>query len=386
MYASRILTGCLAALCAIAAPALPALRAQEDAKQEQPKPLVSEQGKLTDDDPRDKLIQKSPHKVHEIKLEAGKTYRIDMTSNEIDSYLRLEDKDGKRLAQDDDGGGFPHARIIFKATEDETYRVIATCFPGGKQLAGAYTLSVNLASPADLLELRVRNLGTASIKDRNETINELTKYLRAQGKELTVKDLQLARGAAMSIERQAPKQAAALYSDFGKIFEDSPNPIIAKSAKQFAGCARRLNLPGNTMEIKGATLDGKEFDLAGMKGKVVLVDFWATWCGPCIAEIPGMTKMYNAYKDRGFEIIGVSVDADREKLDSFLERRKLPWPQIHDARGEGKETLSDHYGVMFIPLPILVDRDGKVVSMNARGRELEQLLEKHIGPVEPETK
>jgi thiol-disulfide isomerase/thioredoxin len=376
MSARTTLTGCLVAALALCSSAK--LRAGDDAK-----PLVREEGKIAEDDPKDKVVKKSGHKVHEIKLEAGKTYRIDMTSREIDSFLRLEKADGKQVALDDDGGGFPNARIIYKADADGQYKIIATTFDGK---SGAYTLTVNLAGPVDILETRVKSLGKASVAERNDTINELTKHLKEQGAKSGKREVNLAMQAAMSLERVAPKQAASAYKDYGKILKTSSDPAVAKTAARLEGCARRLSLPGNSMEVKGATLDGKEFDLAALKGKVVLVDFWATWCGPCIAEIPNMTKMYSAYKDRGFEIIGISVDADREKLDSFLEKRKLPWPTLHDQAGEGKTSLSDHYGVMFIPLPILVDRDGKVVSLSARGRELEQLLEKHIGPVQAEEK
>ncbi|MBI3407733.1 MAG: redoxin domain-containing protein [Planctomycetes bacterium] len=117
------------------------------------------EGTLAKDDPADKL-RKNPHKVHEYKMKAGANYVIDMitkNAQELDPYLRLEDSAGKNLAEDDDGGGFPNARIIFKAPKDDTYRIIATAFKG----VGDYTLTVRVASEAQsILEQLKESLGT----------------------------------------------------------------------------------------------------------------------------------------------------------------------------------------------------------------------------------
>src|SRR5205814_1794879 len=136
-----------------------------------------------------------------------------------------------------------------------------------------------------------------------------------------------------------------------------------------------LTLVGNTMEVKGKTLDGKDFDLGNLKGKVVLVDFWATWCGPCVAEIPNIKKLYEKYNPQGFEVIGISLDNGAEAPKKFMEKEEMPWPCIFDGIGKDTAGLADQYGVTSIPLAILVDRKGRVVSMRARGPELTRLLE-----------
>jgi thiol-disulfide isomerase/thioredoxin len=360
----------------------PRLRADES------KPILNKEDKLTEEDPKDRVVRSSYAKSYTVKFEAGKAYRIDMTSREVDSFLRLEDPNGKQVATDDDGGGYPNARIVHKATQGGEYKIIATTFgqPMGQfKLTGAFTLNVSPAGPVDLLEVRAKEILRASPAERNATINDVKKHLEENGAKIGQRDLVIAMTLASGLERAAPKQAVGAYRDFGKILAASSDANVASQGRMLEGCARRLALPGNPIEIKGTTLDGKEIDLAKLKGKVVLVDFWATWCGPCIGEIPNMKKAYEAYHDRGFEILGVSVDQDKEKPTKFVEARKLPWPCIHDNR-EGGKSYSEHYGVMFIPLPILVDRDGKVVSMTARGPELDRLLEKHIGPAEPEKK
>ncbi len=116
-------------------------------------------------------------------------------------------------------------------------------------------------------------------------------------------------------------------------------------------------------------LNGKPQSVAGHKGKVVLVDFWATWCPPCRAELPNVLKTYQQYHVKGFEIIGVSLDCDKEKLSDFIEQQKMTWPQFYDGKGWGNE-LAVKYGIQSIPATFLLDGDGKIIGKSLRGEEL----------------
>jgi thiol-disulfide isomerase/thioredoxin len=137
--------------------------------------------------------------------------------------------------------------------------------------------------------------------------------------------------------------------------------------------AKRLEkLTGNEMELTGTTIDGKEFDVKQWKGKVILVDFWATWCPPCVAEYPNMLKNYKEYHDKGFEIIGVSADNKLEDLTEYVEKKKVPWPNMYV---DGGHPSMDYYAIPAFPTMILIGRDGKVISTEARGPDLDSMLE-----------
>ena len=125
----------------------------------------------------------------------------------------------------------------------------------------------------------------------------------------------------------------------------------------------------------GTTLSGQPIDLESYRGHFVLLDFWATWCGPCIAEIPDMKRMYAKYHSQGFEIIGVACnDKDEEsRVRKLVDKEAIPWPQIYDA-ADGVQDLKEAYGLTFYPTMILISPEGRVVSHEARAEELERLL------------
>jgi peroxiredoxin len=124
-------------------------------------------------------------------------------------------------------------------------------------------------------------------------------------------------------------------------------------------------------------LDGKPLSIARFKGKVVLVDFWAVWCGPCIAELPHVLSAYEKHHADGFEIIGISLDQEREKLTSFIQERGMTWPQYFDGQG-WQNKLAQEYGINSIPATFLLDGEGKIIAKDLRGDALEQAVAKAL--------
>jgi len=106
---------------------------------------------------------------------------------------------------------------------------------------------------------------------------------------------------------------------------------------------------------------------------LVLVDFWATWCGPCRAELPNVLKTYQKYHAKGFEIVGISLDDDQAKLTAFIKQQNMVWPQFFDGQG-WQNKLAVKYGVESIPATFLLDGTGKIIGKDLRGEELDQAV------------
>jgi thiol-disulfide isomerase/thioredoxin len=161
----------------------------------------------------------------------------------------------------------------------------------------------------------------------------------------------------------------------------SGDPKQDRRIDMLAGIDRRINLVGKPFMLEGKLLDGTTFDWNNYKDKVVLVDFYASWCGPCRAEAPNVLKHYNAYHDKGFEVVTVNLDTDPKLAEKYMKDAGFNFPTIYSDDPKGWETpMATYYGINAIPRVILVGKDGNVVSTSARGPMLTKLLNELLGP------
>jgi thiol-disulfide isomerase/thioredoxin len=150
-----------------------------------------------------------------------------------------------------------------------------------------------------------------------------------------------------------------------------PDQNLANAAK--ARMARE-QLIGQPVSLQFTATDGSSINMSELRGKVVLVDFWASWCPDCIREMPAVRQIYQKFRDKGFTIIGISLDKDEQALANFVARKLIPWPQYFDGKG-WENDLARKYGVHAIPEMWLINQRGEVASTDISVEELEQKTE-----------
>jgi thiol-disulfide isomerase/thioredoxin len=227
------------------------------------------------------------------------------------------------------------------------------------------------------IEHKVLSVDALSPADCEKLLLELKAFYGQE--KLAAKHLRMASGTVEVINKLEDGDAREKhFAEFGALFAKSSDKELARYGKKLAKKpeTKESDLVGKPLELVGVTAAGTPFSWENYRGKVVIVDFWATWCGPCRKEMPNVVALREKLKDRGFEVVGVSVDKDEEALATYLEENHIPWETL---AGEGASELAEKYGVRGIPTMMLVDQKGTIVAVAHNVAALAPEAEKLLG-------
>jgi peroxiredoxin len=178
----------------------------------------------------------------------------------------------------------------------------------------------------------------------------------------------------VAIQALEPDKYADVYKKLDEgLSKKYPNDSNVKMFHNVVSSMQSTAIGQTAPDIVLNSPEGKEIALSSFRGKVVLVDFWASWCGPCRKEMPNVVKAYAKFKDKGFEIFGVSLDKDGERWVEAIAKDGITWPQVSDLR-QWESSVVGLYNIQGIPYTVLLDKEGKIIAKNLRGEELEEKL------------
>ncbi len=186
----------------------------------------------------------------------------------------------------------------------------------------------------------------------------------------------------LAVQALNPEKYFELFVDLDKNlmkkFSSNQNVLqfheMIKKNKEMMEKKKAVEIGKEAPEINLPDVTGKELALSSFRGKVVLIDFWASWCGPCRKEMPTVVQAYKKYKDKGFEIYGVSLDKASEEWMEAIKQDGITWPQVSDLKYWECEAARD-YGISGIPFTVLLDKTGKIIAKNLRGAQLDKAIE-----------
>ncbi len=218
---------------------------------------------------------------------------------------------------------------------------------------------------------KIDSMGRTLEKPYNELIETHNKYLKAF---IEKNPSSLASLAAVQ-QLQPPEEHVETYIKLdGGLMAKYPNSPYVKSFHESVAAMKKMSIGTPAPEINMNTPDDKPLPLSSLRGKVVLVDFWASWCGPCRAENPNVVNAYNKYKDKGFDIYSVSLDKDKDRWLQAIQKDKLAWASHVCDYMHWQSPVVQLYGFSGIPYNVLLDKEGNIIAKNLRGEALEKKL------------
>jgi thiol-disulfide isomerase/thioredoxin len=258
---------------------------------------------------------------------------------------------------------------------------VPVSFSGSKQSSLVFDLGVNFGS----YDIKKDSLNKVYEKIKNTTFKDsMVIILREAFDKFTVKQNELVKdfinknlnsiGGLLFINRLPMNENMALYIKYDSaLYKTYPTNNFVMDFHQEVTKNIRLNVGNVAPDIMEQDTAGKEIALSSLRGKYVLIDFWASWCGPCRRENPHMVKLYETYHRKGFEIYGVSLDKDKNAWKTAIKKDKLIWTEVSDL-GFWNAKPAKLYNVNSIPYTVLLDKNGKILAKGLFGAEIEEKL------------
>lgn len=244
-----------------------------------------------------------------------------------------------------------------------------------QELAKIVNLTSQYVKERTELQVKAQSNPTMTSEERNELQKELQKHLdklKTQAQE-EMKGFKYYMPQVFAIEffqlEVNSEQEKSIIEGVSK----EPNNQWFAMYRPKAEARIKTSVGAVAPEISLKTPQGETLSLSSLRGKYVLIDFWASWCGPCRAENPNVIKVYNKYKDKGFEILGVSLDKEENAWKQAIAQDGLPWKHVSDLKYWQSEAAVT-YSVQAIPQTFLIDKEGVIVAKGLRGAELEEKL------------
>ncbi len=229
---------------------------------------------------------------------------------------------------------------------------------------------------------RISQIPFASSQAQQQTHRLVSRQLEIGAKQgLKIDEVRNATRAAEFLERHGERSLALqACSRYAETIRRAAGDRYVETIERLEDTCRRLELVGKPLELSGTTLKGEPLQWSDYRGKVVLVSFWAAWSLPCQVELAELKQHYETYNPRGFEIVGISLDRDRNQLESAIAEEQIPWANLFQEKTGADHPMALKYGVRRVPTAFLVDREGTVLSTQARGADLQRWFYRLFGP------
>lgn len=247
------------------------------------------------------------------------------------------------------------------------------------QKAAYEKLMVNDKQNADKLVSQSQEKVSKVVGKYQQAYNDLDAYITSKMKD-EIKTHKQDIGVLMFLDVFPREQNAALHAEVITALHDKyPDHLIVQDRWNYMNSpANRVAIGAIAPDLEFPDPDGKMRKLSDLRGKVVLLDFWASWCGPCRRENPNVTKIYAQYHDKGFEVFSVSLDSDAASWKRAIEADKLVWPNHVSDLKKWQSQAAAIYGVRSIPSTFLLDKEGRIIQRDLRGADLERAVKQLV--------